>query len=524
MTYIRDLTLCFVTALNACMRRIDLCCKLMAPLLVGAVITYTDYFISTLFVAGWNIISYFAEFGLLYIVYHYVPALAHKKGRKQSSLTDSSEDQIESSLTDSSDDQSEEENEGGKGITDKSLNEGDDENRFFAELRKSKSCKQKFFSVLSKLGSPYITIRDGWKIYARQEIARVGIAMSLLYVTVLGFSGVTAAYFKIQGLTEVLIGVFQGVGGIIAIIGTFVYVPLRRRVGTVRAGLFGMCAQFIMLLFCVAAVFAPGNRNETDSEDYYSPYCPSQMGGNTSNNITVNMTVAPSLTIASLPSISITSTYFMNATITLSPSPSHTQYTTSRLSSPTYSVPSYSYSINSHSNTSARANNTRNNNSESKHPYTVSLVLLLIGVLGARFGLWMFDLSVSQLLQEKVKEEERGVVSGVMNVFIANNDMLHYLLAIAAPDPKYFGILTLISVMFIGGSLLLYASYVYKVRGHLFHFADAYHHCIKHNLNSHHEPEHMTRLINGDDDHDEGMEDDEGIEDNPDLSSEETNS
>jgi len=72
--------------------------------------------------------------------------------------------------------------------------------------------------------------------------------MLLLYITVLGFSGVTAAYFKIQGLTEVMIGVYQGVGGIIAIIGTFVYVPLRNKVGTVRSRLFGMCAQFFMLL------------------------------------------------------------------------------------------------------------------------------------------------------------------------------------------------------------------------------------------------------------------------------------
>ena len=508
MTYIRDVTFCFVTALNAWMRRIDLCCKLMAPVLVGAVITYTDYFTSTLFVAGWNVISYFAEFGLLCIVYYCIPTLAHKKSRKQSSVADSVEDQR--------DEEVEEE----KVNQDKSLNEGDDENVFFAEPRMSKSCKQKFFSMLSKLGSPYITIRDGWKIYARQEIARVGIAMSLLYVTVLGFSGVTAAYFKIQGLTEVLIGVFQGVGGIIAIIGTFVYVPLRRRVGTIRAGLFGMSSQFIMLMFCVAAVFAPGNRKDTGGEHYYSPYCPSSslMGSNTSNNVTVNMTIAPSQTITS---ISITSTYFMNATISLNPSP--TQYNPSRLSNSTYSVPSYSYSINPHSNASGSvgANNTRNDNSENKHPYTISLILLLIGVLGARFGLWMFDLSVSQLLQEKVKEEERGVVSGVMNVFIANNDMLHYLLAIAAPDPKYFGILTLISVMFVGCGLLLYASYVHKVRGHLFHFADFYRR-IKYDLESHRKLEHMTRLVNENDD-DKEMKDDDSIEDDPDISGEGAN-
>ena len=485
----------------------------MAPVLVGAVITYTDYFTSTLFVASWNVISYFAEFGLLCIVYYYVPTLAHKKYRKHVLLTETSEDQSE----------------GGGVVTEKSdVHEGDDENVFVAEPHKAKSCKQRFIVVLSKLITPYITIRDGWKIYAQQEIARVGIAMSLLYVTVLGFSGVTAAYFKIQGLTEVLIGVFQGVGGIIAIIGTFVYVPLRRRVGTVRAGLFGMCAQFLMLLFCIAAVFAPGNRTETGGEDYYSPYCPSSPPGNTSNNLTVNVSVTPSQTLAtSLPSIPITSTYLMSttSTVVLSPSPLPTEYTSIRVLTSTYSVPPYSnsYSINPYSNTSAGTDNTRNDNEDSKkHAFTISLILLLIGVLGARFGLWMFDLSVSQLLQEKVKEEERGVVSGVMNVFIANNDMLHYLLAIAAPDPRYFGILTFISVAFVGCGLLLYASYVHKVRGHLFHFADAYRR-IKHDLNARRESEDMTSLVNENNDEDEGMEDDEGIEDNPELSGEEAN-
>ena len=495
------------------MRRIDLCCKLMAPVVVGAVITYTNYFTSTLFVAGWNIMSFFAEFGLLCVVYYCIPTLAHKKYRKSVPLIKSSEGQGDGE-------------EEGEVVTEKlvtsDVDEGGDDNVFVAENCQSKSCKQKCTIVLAKLLVPYTTIRDGWKIYAQQEIARVGIAMSLLYITVIGFSGVTTAYFKIQGVTEVLIGVFQGVGGIIAIIGTFVYVPLRKRVGTIRAGLFGMCAQFFMLLFCVAAVFAPSNRTETGGEDYYSPYCPTSLPASTTmiNNLTASMTVSPSYTMtASLPNITTTTSIsLMSATVTLMPTPLPTEYTSSRVFDSSYSVPSYSHSINPHSNTSTGTNN--NSEDSTQNTYTISLILLLIGVLGARFGLWMFDLSVSQLLQEKVKEEERGVVSGVMKVFIANNDMLHYLLAIAAPDPKYFGILTLISVAFVGCGLLLYASYVRKVRGHLFHFADAYQ-CLKNNLHSDLQLEHMVNLIN--DNEDEGMEDDNGVEDDPDQSCEEVN-
>ena len=500
------------TALNACMRRIDLCCKLMAPVLIGAVITYTNYFTSTLFVAGWNVISYFAEFSLLCIVYYYVPTLAHKKYRKSTVLAVSSEDQAE-------DGAEEVQVVSEKATSD--VNEADDDNDnddsvFVVGAPKSKSCKRRCVKVLSKLITPYTTIRDGWKIYAKQEIARVGIAMSLLYVTVLGFHGVTAAYFKTQGLTEVLIGVFQGVGGIIAIIGTFVYVPLRKKVGTVRAGLFGMCTQFFMLLFCVAGVFAPGNSIETKTGgDYFSPYCPVSLPVSSSHSNSTVVTITPSQTSAtSLPSIIITSTYLMSTTVTPMPTPLPTEYTNSRTPVSLYSVPTYShsYSINPNSNNSAGMNDSEDS---LKHAFTISLILLLVGVLGARFGLWMFDLSVSQLVQEKVKEEERGVVSGVMNVFIANSDMLHYLLVIVAPDPKYFGILTIISVSFVGCGLLLYASYVHKVRGHLFHFSDTYQR-IKSDLKCYDQSEYTRNLVS---DHDN----DEGIEvDNPDQS-EETN-
>jgi len=58
----------------------------MAPLLVETIITYTDHFTSTLFVASWNVMSYFAVFGLLCIVYYYVPTLVHKNICKHSLL------------------------------------------------------------------------------------------------------------------------------------------------------------------------------------------------------------------------------------------------------------------------------------------------------------------------------------------------------------------------------------------------------------------------------------------------------
>ena len=106
---------------------------------------------------------------------------------------------------------------------------------------------------------------------------------------------------------------------------------------------------------------------------------------------------------------------------------------------------------------------------------STAVVLMLIGVIGARFGLWMFDLTVTQLVQERVVEEERGVVSGVMNAMNSIMDMFRYILVIAAPRPEDFRYLTFISVGSVSMGLFLYACFVRKMRGHLFHFKDGYH-------------------------------------------------
>lgn len=63
------------------MRRIDLCCKLLAPALTGVILQLSGPFTTTVIVAVWNVVSFFGEFGLLWIVYKSIPGLAIKKFR-----------------------------------------------------------------------------------------------------------------------------------------------------------------------------------------------------------------------------------------------------------------------------------------------------------------------------------------------------------------------------------------------------------------------------------------------------------
>lgn len=298
----------------------------------------------------------------------------------------------------------------------------------------------------------FFTFTDGWKIYMRQEIAIVGFALATIYLTVLGFSGVTSSYLLTQGLRKDLIGVFQGLGAIFGITGTVLFPFLRKRFGTIRTGLFGFSTQLLFLMFCVVAVIIPSNKNSTaSSSGYYSPNCQDYF------NLT-SVTIVPSST--ALPST--LSTLLIQPTPTCTgdlPTQTVDQYASP---TPTPCLPEDSDELLPSPSPSPDSSGDSN----------LSLYLLLTGIVSCRIGLWIFDLAVQQLVQEKVVEEERGVVGGVMNAMNSVMDMMHYVLVILAPHPENFNILTLISFSMVVLGWLLYCIYVRKARGHFFHFRD----------------------------------------------------
>ena len=65
--------------LNALTRSLDLTCKVLSPTVAGFIMTYASLFISAVFIAIWNIVSVFIEYGLLLHVYRLVPRLAVKQ-------------------------------------------------------------------------------------------------------------------------------------------------------------------------------------------------------------------------------------------------------------------------------------------------------------------------------------------------------------------------------------------------------------------------------------------------------------
>lgn len=89
----------------------------------------------------------------------------------------------------------------------------------------------------------------------------------------------------------------------------------------------------------------------------------------------------------------------------------------------------------------------------------INASLLLVGGVGvSRLGLWGFDLSVSQLLQERIDPSARGAIMGVQKALEASFGTLAALLGVLFPEPDQFQYLACVSWMAICSGALLHSS------------------------------------------------------------------
>lgn len=261
----------------------------------------------------------------------------------------------------------------------------------------------------SQIAEPFRTFRDGWVSYYNQPVFLAGMGLAFLYMTVLGFDCITTGYAYTQGLSGSILSVLMGASAITGIMGTVAFTWLRRKCGLVRTGLFSGLAQLSCLILCVISVFMPG-----------SP---------------LDLSVSPFEDIRSR---------FI-----------HEEAVSSTTKIPETEMPM--------SNVSNVVNTVQEMSTKSIPIISVSL--LFAGVIAARIGLWSFDLTVTQLLQENVIESERGIINGVQNSMNYLLDLLHFIMVILAPNPEAFGLLVLISVSFVAMGHLMYFRFAQKTLG-----------------------------------------------------------
>merc|ERR1711936_1535304 len=230
-------------------------------------------------------------------------------------------------------------------------------------------------------------------------------------MTVLGFDNITYGYCLLQGVPHAVLGILVGVSAVVGVAGSLAYPPIRKRVGLERTGLLGMFLLVSCSSLALVSILLPGS--PMDLNVFFKSKT--------------------------------------NSSMLVSPPAINQEYT-----------------------------NTSESDAESKvlpendvAPWLLahcSVIVFLAGIILARFDLWIVDLTVNQLLQEKVEEEVRGVVNGVQESLNNSLDLAKCILVILLPAEETFGLLIIASFTSVSLGWLLYAFYSRQQRGHLFHF------------------------------------------------------
>jgi len=136
-----------------------------------------------------------------------------------------------------------------------------------------------------------------------------------------------------------------------------------------------------------------------------------------------------------------------------------------------------------------RYQTTNNNSTTNFIPYPCSnskfsVLLLVIGITLNRFGkffldkflftfslifigLWIADLTVNQLQQERVPEEIRGRIGGTQHSLNQFFDLLRYMLVIILPSMSQFGYHVCISILSVFTASLIYTVWSCSSASHL---------------------------------------------------------
>lgn len=453
-----------LSTMTSTLRSIDLTTKLVAPIVTGQVIYFLDLGYGGVFVAGWNIVSLFAEYIMVKMVYDQIPSLANEKFKTQPDNDDETTRLIgnehtpeyeksfnnevvidvsckshefdKRSFMKSDHVKSFDVNKQNGGLVPNGTskqNGGPSDNEkhldMEEELKKESSlpscCYTTFYS--------FIVLHKGWQTFMKYDVAFAGMGLATLYMTVLGFDNITVGYSYSQGISESLLGILMAVGSVFGIAGTFAYPVFRKRIGLKATGLLGSVLQICCLSACVVSVFLSG-----------SPF-----------DLLHRLNEDNNASSAAAINGSDLTTFYPSSTF---------NPTTNFENISTTSIPVTSENASVFAVTALYENTTSAASTDDEPESYLSIGVFLGGLIVARFGLWMFDLSVTQLFLQTVKERERGLVSGVQNSLNQLMDMLKALMVILAPYPEEFGLLTFISFGFVCLGGVLYTKFLVSNR------------------------------------------------------------
>lgn len=208
-----------LTRINSAIRRIDLSCKLLAPVLSGFVISFVSTQASAVALALWNVASVWLVYWLFVSVYNGVPALSANSLARDAAAASAPE--VDEAVQ-------------GYG-------------------RDASDWSERLTTRLSIL-----PCWESWAVYARQEVMLPGVALAILYFSVLSFGTLMTATLDWEGIPAYVISLARGFSAMVGIAATVLYPAVHARVSTLRTGLWSIWMQWCCLLLCVGSVWVGG--------------------------------------------------------------------------------------------------------------------------------------------------------------------------------------------------------------------------------------------------------------------------
>ncbi|KAL3753515.1 hypothetical protein ACJRO7_000853 [Eucalyptus globulus] len=126
-----------------------------------------------------------------------------------------------------------------------SLSVPDDGHPANAEKSRKRSIGEKIANL------PLVT---AWRVYFEQVVLP-GIALALLYFTVLSFGSLMTATLEWEGIPAFVIGIARGISAAVGVAATLVYPALHSHISTLRTGLWSSWSQWTFLLLCVGSIW-----------------------------------------------------------------------------------------------------------------------------------------------------------------------------------------------------------------------------------------------------------------------------
>ena len=225
---------------------------------------------------------------------------------------------------------------------------------------------RKHFSILSIPGSIWggiVNSLKAWLSYMRHPARDAGLGLAFLYMTVLGFDNITWGYCLSQCVTEAVLGGLVGASAIFGVVGSLTYPMLRRKIGLNKTGIVGVFCQVSALSVCVVSIWLAGSPFDIY---YFQDNNSSTMNTTEINNSTLN-------------------TYYQG----------NSNNTNSSLNGIQGSINNTSLMPDLLTNSTEISDTSQDCTTSS----FASVAAFLAGVIGARFGLWITDLTITQILQ-----------------------------------------------------------------------------------------------------------------------------